>query len=64
MVYARPVLVDREVAAELDAWGHDEPGDIGMVTFRPSYCGIGDMGYPDAVITESGKRYETTVGYS
>ncbi|MGA1976198.1 MAG: zinc ribbon domain-containing protein [Conexivisphaerales archaeon] len=40
-----------------------QPGDLGDVTFQPSYTGVGGVVYPAAVITESGKRYETSVGY-
>jgi uncharacterized OB-fold protein len=40
-----------------------QPGDAGEVTFQPSYTGISGLAYPAAIITESGKRYETNVGY-
>ena len=38
------------------------PGDGGEVTFQPSYTGTSGLSYPSAIITESGKKYETSVG--
>ncbi|MGA1976210.1 MAG: zinc ribbon domain-containing protein [Conexivisphaerales archaeon] len=40
-----------------------QPGDVGEVTFQPSYTGISGISYPAALITGSGKRYETSIGY-
>ena len=39
------------------------PGAVGEVTFTSSFSGANDLGYPAAVVTASGKRYETTVVY-
>jgi hypothetical protein len=39
------------------------PGDSGEVTFKPSYVGVSGLSYPAALITESGKQYETSVGH-
>jgi RNA polymerase subunit RPABC4/transcription elongation factor Spt4 len=41
-----------------------QPGDVGDVTFQPAYFDASDLGYPAAVVTGSGKRYETTVVYT
>jgi hypothetical protein len=40
-----------------------QPGDVGEVTFTSSFSGASDLGYLAAVVTASGKRYETTVVY-
>jgi hypothetical protein len=38
------------------------PGDTGEVTFQPTFTGVSGLAYPAALITGSGKRYETSVG--
>jgi hypothetical protein len=40
-----------------------QPGDVGEVTFQPSDTGVSGLAYPAFVVTESGKRYETSVWY-
>lgn len=40
-----------------------QPGDVGEVTFQPSFAGASDLPHPAAVITDSGKSYETSVVY-
>jgi len=41
-----------------------EPGEVGDLTFQPSYFDVSDIGFPTVLISESGRKYDTIVTFS